>query len=60
MKHQKFKATINLTYLATVLNLQALKLFLIRLIYAIQIEFFSLPDLPPSSLHIVHVQLEII
>jgi hypothetical protein len=53
MKHQKFKATINLTYLATVWNLQALKLFWIRLIYAIQIDFFSLSDLPPSLLHSV-------
>ncbi len=40
-------------------NLQALKLFWIRLIYAIQIENFSLTDLPSSLLHIVSVQLEI-
>jgi hypothetical protein len=41
-------------------NLQALKLFWIRLIYAIQIENFSLTDLPPSLLHIVYVKLNLI
>jgi len=39
--------------LATIWNLQALKILWIDFIYAIQIEFFSLSDIPPSSLHIV-------
>ena len=46
--------------LAIIWNLQVLKILCIDFMYAIQIDFFSLSDLPSLPPHIVYVQLEMV